>query len=397
MNRNFYSVLFAVVVSFVFVAVMVSGASTISTNISTDGTLAVTGVSTLTGQVFASSTVVATGRIQTYGQLVLQNSTSNPASPASGAIYYDSTNRVVKLYNGSDWLTVASSTDANGGFILSGSAVLFNTIGTGYLALGTSTLPIATSTLSNSVLLHLDATTTATVPLQITGVIGQTGDLIRAFQVTAAAGYAEVFAVDAVGGASTTVLSTTRRADNAFVVSGYATTSGATGNFATEGTLTVTGAQTFTGAMTANGAVTLGDALADAISIVGAASTTNSLNVGTVFSVRGMATTTVSIIDGMATTTIGTVGSSTPGSALIIGTTTPGTSGEAKLGVNGDVAFGKSTGTTTLYIGSSAVARGGCIQLESGSGVIHRLFVNAAGTVSLVVEAGPCTGGGAGN
>jgi len=44
-----------------------SAATTISTNISTEGTLAVTGASTLTGAVSASSTLMLTGALSTYG------------------------------------------------------------------------------------------------------------------------------------------------------------------------------------------------------------------------------------------------------------------------------------------------------------------------------------------
>lgn len=392
-NRNLYAVALSVVLSVVLVAVAVSGATTISTNISTGGTLAVTGASTLTGAIYASSTAIVTGQIRVYNQLVLNSAAADPTGDAAGALYFDSVEKRLRLYNGVGWQTVASSSDANGGLTLADSGVRFNTVATGYMALGTSTLPIATSTLSNSVLLHLNATTTATVPLQITGVIGQTGDLMRLFRTTAAAGHLEVFAIDSVGGASTTVLTTTRRAADALVVSGYATTSGFTGNFATEGTLGVIGATTLTGALNANGNVTLGNALADAIVITGAASTTNSLNVGGVFSVGAISTTTVNVADGVATTTIGI----SAGNVLGIGTTTPGHSGgrAAALGVNGNAYIGGAGGTTTIAIESTTGTRGGCIQIESTAGTIHRVYIGVAAT--LIVETGACDRGGAGN
>ena len=401
-HRALYAVLLSVVLSVALVAIVVSGATTISENVSTGGTLSVTGISTLTGAVNASSTVIATGRMQTFGQLVLQSATSDPSGPIAGALYYDSTNRVVKLYNGTSWFAVASSTNADGGLILTDNVgVRFNTIATGYMALGTTTLPVATSTLSTSALVSLFSTTTASVPLQIVAIAGQTSDLVQVFatDVNSAAlkGHKEVFAIAADGSASTTVLSTTRRAVDALVISGYATTSGSTGNFATEGTLTVTGTQTFTGAMTANGAVTLGDAAGDSIIITGNASTTNSLSVrGLEFSVAGFATTTLDRTDTFATTTIGRTGEAGGGGALGVGTTTP-TRG-AKLGVVGDVAVSNTVGTTTLMLHTEEALFGTCIQMRASNGAMLRIYatstsaaITSKGTFTpLIVEAGYC-------
>ena len=82
-NKNVYSVILSVVLSFAFVAVSVFASSTISTNISTDGTLTVSGVSTMngnvtlgdvagdvilsTGTLHASSTFLVTGATTLYG------------------------------------------------------------------------------------------------------------------------------------------------------------------------------------------------------------------------------------------------------------------------------------------------------------------------------------------
>ena len=330
-NRAFYAVVFSVVISLALVSYIATAATTISTNINTGGTLTVSGVSTLTDQVFASSTVIATGRIQTYGQLVLQGATSDPTAFGAGALYYDSTNRVVKLYNGTSWFSVASSTDASGGLILTDNVgVRFNTIATGYMALGTSTLPVATINAGNA-LLFLNSTTTATVPLLIAGVGG--GDLSDMIRVVNGV-YTEVFAVDAAGNASTTGLSI-GRATGFLMVGGYATTTGSTGDIATEGTFAVTGTSAHTGNSTFAGDVTLGNAAADSIILTGNATTSNALTVrGLSFDVAGYATTTVSIADGVATTTLGSIF----GSTLGIGTTTPMTG--AKLGVVGDITAG---------------------------------------------------------
>jgi len=386
-NRNFYSVLLAVVISFAFVAIMVNGATTISSNISTGGTLTVTGASTLTG-------------ITTHSQqAVLFNSTSDPSSPAEGGLYYDSTNRVVKLYNGSDWLTVASSTDADGGLILSDAVgIRFTAIATNYMALGTTTLPVAATPFSGNALLLLNSTTSASVPLAIIGAKGgQTGDLFLVFDDTA-----EVFSLDGFGNASTSVIST--GVNDALFVGGWATTTGENGNFATEGTLTVTGTAaitgntTLTGSLTANGAVTLGDTAGDAIIITGNASTTNSLAVGTaltsgpVFSISGLSTTTINLADEMATTTIGALGST-----LGIGTTTP-TLG-SKLSVVGDI-LAASTGTTSLKLLTNDITApfsGTCIQMVASDGVTFRLYATTSLAVTdnaplsgLVIEPGSC-------
>ena len=384
MNRNFYSVLLAVVISFVFVAVIVNGATTISTNINTGGTLTVSGDSTLTGDVsiagdvFATSTLAVTGKAFFYDQVALLSQAANPTADATGAVFFDSDDRVIKVYDGVDWRTVASTTSGEGLILGASRGVRFNTIGTGYMALGTSTLPVAEISSGNS-LLFLNSTTTATVPLLISGVAGQTGDFVRIVKPVSGA-YAEQFAIDRFGNASTTMLSTSARSLDALTVSGYATTSGATGNFQTEGTLAV------------NGAVTLGDAVGDAIIITGNATTSNALTVrGLSFDVAGYATTTVSIVDTFATTTLG---SDTFGSVLGIGTSTPDIG--AKLGVNGDISAGSTVGTTTLRLHAGAAETGTCIQMRTTDGVIVRLYATTTPAsqtdnfFDLVIEAGEC-------
>ncbi|MDP3726130.1 MAG: hypothetical protein Q8R36_02945 [bacterium] len=398
-NRNIYSVLLAVVISFAFVAIMVNGATTISSNINTGGTLTVTGNSTLTSNVFASSTMAVTGQTSFYNQVVLNNASSDPTGVAAGAIYWDTAREEIRVFDGIDWNTVASSTDAAGGLILAGDGqgVRFNTIANGYMALGTTTLPVIAVDSGNAIL-HINATTSASVPLVIAGIGAFGGDLFNVYNHL----QTQVFSLDPMGNASTTMLSTNVIALDALTVSGYATTSGTTGNFDTEGnivavgTLTITGTQTFTGALTANGAVTLGDAAGDAIIFTGNASTTNSLSVGTgglgrEFSVGGFATTTVGFEGNVfATTTIGLDTEIGGGGFLGVGTTTSAFS--AALGVRGNIHAG-SAATTTLSLHTDAAANGTCIQMVSSDGAMVRIFVLNADN-ALVVEAGPCSGGG---
>ena len=68
-SKSFLPVMLSVILTFVFAVVVVNAATTISTNISTAGTLTVTGASTLTGAVAASSTLQVTGATTLYSTL----------------------------------------------------------------------------------------------------------------------------------------------------------------------------------------------------------------------------------------------------------------------------------------------------------------------------------------
>lgn len=420
-NRNFYSVLLAVVISFAFVAIMVNGATTISSNINTGGTLTVTGNSTLTGSVFATSTMAVTGQASFYDQVTLDSAASDPTGVSAGSIYWDTAREEIRVFDGIDWNTVASSTDAAGGLILAGDGqgVRFNTVANAYMALGTTTLPVVAVDSGNAVL-HVNATTSASVPLVIAGIGAFGGDLFNAYDNL----LREAFSLDTLGNASTTILSTKTIAVDALVVSGFATTSGVTGNFETDGTITAAGLATFNGGIAGsnhtastsapnfsashffasstlavdgeaffNGAVTLGDAAGDAIVINGNASTTRSLSVGTLgttveFSVGGISTTTVGTADLFATTTIGEV----LGSALGIGTTTPELS--SKLGVAGSIYADNGSATTSLILSTSSETIGSCIQMKASDGATLRIYATTTYATdtfrSLVIEAGTC-------
>lgn len=79
-NKSFVSVLLSVVLCFTFVFVVVNASSTISANISTEGTLGVTGVTTLT---YASTTAIST-----TGSLMIGG---NATTTSSGAFTTEST------------------------------------------------------------------------------------------------------------------------------------------------------------------------------------------------------------------------------------------------------------------------------------------------------------------
>lgn len=81
LNKKFLSVGLSVFLSFLFVVIVVNASSTISTNISTGGTLTVSGSSTFgdastdvnlfTGTLQASTTALFTGAVTTYGAVTL--------------------------------------------------------------------------------------------------------------------------------------------------------------------------------------------------------------------------------------------------------------------------------------------------------------------------------------
>lgn len=91
MNRlsnkgQFLSYVSAVLLSVFLVAAAVFGATTISTNITTDGTLSVSDIATFSAQVRASSTVLATGAVNFYSTLaVTGNSSVNGLATTTGA------------------------------------------------------------------------------------------------------------------------------------------------------------------------------------------------------------------------------------------------------------------------------------------------------------------------
>ncbi|MEK7596200.1 MAG: hypothetical protein AAB564_01470, partial [Patescibacteria group bacterium] len=124
MNRFFNTrktsgIIFAVLLSFLLVVLITNAATTISTNISTDGTLTVTGLSTFNGSVHASSTLLVTDVARYYETVVFKNASAAPTA-VTGGIYYDTDDSLLKLYDGTNWVNVATSTGGSG-IVVSGS------------------------------------------------------------------------------------------------------------------------------------------------------------------------------------------------------------------------------------------------------------------------------------
>ncbi len=242
----------SVIFSVVFAAAVTYGATTISTNINTGGTLTVSGASSLNGNVtlgdVAGDVILSTGQLQASSTallgetLVLKNSTS-ATTAVEGGVYYDSSSKVIKLYDGSAWYTVGTTTS---GLTLSGNRLQLADLNH-YMTFGTTTQ-------QGLSMLTLEATSTVAIPLTIVAETSQTADTFRILNDASS----KLLYVNSAGG-----------------LFGSSTAQ-------------------FTGVLTTYGGVTLGDAAADAITLTGNASTTNALTVGGNLYINGFATTTAS-------------------------------------------------------------------------------------------------------
>ena len=352
-SNKIFSIALSVFVSFVFVFAVTYAATTISTNISTGGTLTVTDTSTLTGAVTMSSTLGVTGKAtlanasstmltvsgNTYiatttltggSPLVLGTLAADPSGRSEGSVYYNSSSKVIKLYDGTNWFTVGTTTS---GLTLSGQRLQLADLSY-YTTFGTTTQ-------SGLSMLTLEATSTAAIPLTIRGYNAQAADLLRIHNVAGT----ELFAIDALGNASTTMISTTGN----LWVNGFATTTASNGNFATLGTLTAVG-----------------------LSVLGNASTTN-------FSASGD-----SWFNGNATTTsAGNI--STQGSLTLANSSTA---------ING-IVFGFCNIANSAAVTASTTGYFNCTG-ATGITTSHRVFVQATSSLSadLFVQAASSTAAG---
>lgn len=261
------SIALSLVFSTLFIAVSVGAATTISTSITTGGTLSVTGASTLTGlttMVYGSSTsqsltgnlliagrattTGSNGNLEIQGGLTVGNATTNslagtillagyttaaePTGVTQGTVYYNSTNKTLKMFDGSNWFTVGTTT---GGLSLNTNNIRLDDLTLRNLTLGTTTQPSA-----GKALVTLEATTTASIPLSLVGYASQTAHLLDILNGTNIAG-PKLLYISSNGGL-------------------FASSTGAFGGTLTVGgaltatsTLEVTGVSTFTGRADLNG------------------------------------------------------------------------------------------------------------------------------------------------
>lgn len=238
------SVAFSLVFSTLFIAVSVGAASTISTNITTGGNLTVSGTAGITGLttlVYASSTSQSlTGNLQVAGgmavgsamtnslagTILLSAQSSDPTGVTQGTFYYNSTNKTLKMYDGSNWFTVGTTTS---GISLSGSRLQLSDLTLQFLTIGTTTQQGVGQSM-----LTLEATSTTAIPLSIVGFTSHTGHLLDVLNGSSA----KLFYLSASGGL-------------------FASSTGAFGGSLTVGgaliatsTLAVTGTSSFTGIAT---------------------------------------------------------------------------------------------------------------------------------------------------
>ncbi len=338
-RRNFFSSIVSVVLSVAFVASVAFASTTISTNIQTDGTLAVTGISTFNGQLQASSTALFGAGVTAYstvlapalslgasaasnsldGTLLLASQASDPVGVTQGTFYYNSTSKVLKMFDGTSWFTVGTTTS---GISLTGAQLKLGDVTTQYLTLGTST-PFAVLTPTHSALVTIQSTTTTSVPLVIGGALNQVANLFNIRDNT----NAKLVYVTSAGAifASSTLQ--------------------ATGAVTAYSTLAVSGATTLSSTLGVTGLTTLGFASTSALSLNGTAAN---------FMVNGMASTT------------------SAGALSIQGKFGVGTTTAPSLEVSAD-----SAATTTVAAFSSGSGVGGCIQLTGTNGTMYRMYVGA--------------------
>src|SRR3989344_7347604 len=254
-SNNFFRVALSVFVSFVFVFAVTYAATTISTNISTGGTLTVTGTANVTGLttlVNATSTMLtvsgntylATTTLTSGSPLVLGTLTADPTGRTEGSVYYNSSSKIIKLYDGSNWFTIGTTTS---GLTLSGQRLQLADLNY-YTTFGTTTQ-------SGLSVLTLEASSTAAIPLTLRGFTGQTADLFLIHNVAGT----DLFAIDANGNASTSVISTT----GSLFVNGNATTTPA-GTLTLKGSLGVASSSPYvalgvTGTTTASAGMVIGN------------------------------------------------------------------------------------------------------------------------------------------
>lgn len=190
-SKLFLQVMIASMIATLTTAVIVSAATTIGSNINTGGTLDVTGASTLTGNTAITGTLAVTGKTtlvnasttlmtvsgQSWlndnatiaaGKGLVLGSSATAITGSAGMIYYDSTNSVIKLNDGSSWFTVGTSTS---GLTLSGNKLQLADLNY-YLTIGTTTQQGFSA-------LTLEATSTAAIPLTIVARSSQTANLFQ--------------------------------------------------------------------------------------------------------------------------------------------------------------------------------------------------------------------------
>ena len=159
--RKYISAGVSVVVSFLFVFLTVYGASTVGSNISTDGTLAITGLATLTGGFVSVASSTAVGTLQVNGAL---NATSTVGITGVARLFGGFTSSASSSVDGA--FAVTGSMDVNGSLRASSTVVAtgISRLYGGFTSSASSSVDGAFSVSGNTALdgrLRVGATTSA--------------------------------------------------------------------------------------------------------------------------------------------------------------------------------------------------------------------------------------------
>lgn len=389
-KQQFFAISLSVVLSLLVVWAAASGATTISTNISTGGTLAVTGASTLTGVatmdggalLTASSTAV--GKFQVNGALNASSSiyvlgaarfdsgvglgsansvaktllwsplTSDPTA-SEGLVYYNSSSKVLKMSDGTAWWTVGTSTS---GLTLSGSRLQLADLGY-YLTVGTTTQ-------RGLSMMTLEATSTAAIPLTIVAKTSQSADLFRVLNQQTN----ELFALDALGNASGTSMS---------LSAGLIVTASSTFN----STLNVSSLSTLTdGFISVASSTAVGN-----FKVIGSLNASTTAFIGGTLNVPGG-------ITGFVSTGSSTVSNNLTVSGELHASSTLAVTGAATF--NNSLTTATSSATTTLAINADSNGatggEGGCLQLTAQNGKLYRMYITAADATVFATTTGRGSG-----
>ncbi len=179
-------------------AIIVTGNASTTNSFEVGNDLYVNGMATTTG---------SSGNLEMRGGLTVGNATTNslagtilfagyttasePTGVTQGTVYYNSTNKTLKMFDGSNWFTVGTTT---GGLSLNTNNIRLDDLTLRNLTLGTTTQPSA-----GKALVTLEATTTASIPLSIVGYASQTAHLLDILNGTSVAGPKLLF-IDSSGG-----------------------------------------------------------------------------------------------------------------------------------------------------------------------------------------------------
>ena len=404
-RRDVAMVIFIAAIFILAVVYSVLSATTISTNISTTGTLTVDDNSTLKGAAYASSTFQVTGASIYYGNLAIGDATSSIGTAFS--VHGNSSFKGPVTISSPLTLPLINATSTTGVSVFAGpisassTALIGGNVGIN-VATSVATLGAAFTVHGNS---NFEGPVTVNQPLTL--------PLLNATSTT---GYS-VFA-GPISASSTALIGGNVGINVATSVATLGAAFTVHGNSNFEGPVTVnqpltlplinatstTGYSVFAGPISASSTALIGGN-------VGINVATSVATLGAAFTVHGNSNfegpVTFNVMPSMpflsatSTTATSSLAYSLTTAAGMIGvaSATPA----ATLGVAGNVALG-DTATSTITLHSTGAAIGGCIEIEASTPASTwvRLYVGSGGgtldvvggagsdAIGLVVEAGRC-------